>query len=63
MTFPSLQMLQTIRLYVLLAALILTAVFSGVVLPAVWSRKPARRQAALRVLAQLLDAVRRRKRR
>jgi hypothetical protein len=46
---------------VLLAALVFTAVYAGVVLPAVWSRKPARRNAALRVLTQLLTALRRRR--
>lgn len=53
MTFPSLQ---------LLAVFVFTTVYGGVVLPAVWSRKPARRRAALTVLAQLLDALRRRRR-
>lgn len=48
---------------VVLAALVFTAVYVGVVLPAVWSRKPARRQAALKVLAQLLDTLRVRRRR
>ncbi|GGY70980.1 hypothetical protein GCM10010326_76430 [Streptomyces xanthochromogenes] len=32
--------------------------FAGVVLPAVWSTQPARRQAAAAVLAQLLAALR-----
>ncbi|MGI5380617.1 hypothetical protein ACQEV2_41725 [Streptomyces sp. CA-251387] len=34
------------------------SVFAGVVLPAVWSTQPARRQAAAAVLAQLLRAGR-----
>lgn len=38
-------------------------VFGGVVLPAVWSRRPARRAAAAKVLAQLLGAFRRQPRR
>lgn len=33
-------------------------VFAGVVLPAVWSTHPARRQAAAAVLAQFLTAAR-----
>jgi len=33
-------------------------VFAGVVLPAVWSVRPARRHAAAAVLAQLLAALR-----
>ncbi|UUU34300.1 hypothetical protein JIX56_33145 [Streptomyces sp. CA-210063] len=49
----------TIQSPVLLAALVFTAVYVGVVLPAVWSRKPARRRAALSVLTQLLTALRR----
>ncbi|WP_128428086.1 hypothetical protein [Streptomyces cyaneus] len=48
---------------VVLTVLVFTAVYVGVVLPAVWSRKPARRQAALKVLAQLLDTLRLRRRR
>jgi hypothetical protein len=50
------------QLPLLLAALVLLAVYAGVVLPAVWSRRPARRAAALKVLAQLLGALRRWKR-
>ncbi|WLW51355.1 hypothetical protein [Streptomyces sp. YU58] len=53
MTFPP------FHLPVLLAVLVFTALYAGVVLPAVWSRKPARRNAALKVLTQLLGAVRR----
>jgi hypothetical protein len=34
-------------------------VYLGVILPAVWSRKPARRAAAAAVLAQLLGVLRR----
>ncbi len=45
------------------AVLAVTLVFGGVVLPAVWSRRPARRAAAAKVLAQLLGALRRRPRR
>ena len=33
-------------------------VFAGLVLPAVWSRKPTRRAAAVAVLQQILDFVR-----
>ncbi|KOV90519.1 MULTISPECIES: hypothetical protein [unclassified Streptomyces] len=47
------------QLPVLLAALVFLAVYAGVVLPAVWSRRPARRTAALRVLDRLLGALRR----
>ncbi|MEV5876735.1 hypothetical protein AB0L75_21365 [Streptomyces sp. NPDC052101] len=50
------------QLPVLLAALVFLAVYAGVVLPAVWSRRPARRTAALTVLTRLLDALRRRRR-
>ena len=47
-----------------LAVVLTTAlVFGGVVLPAVWSRRPARRAAATKVLAQLLGALRRQPRR
>ncbi|MFD9332403.1 hypothetical protein [Streptomyces sp. NPDC060065] len=45
----------------LFTALVFIAVYAGVVLPAVWSRKPARRHAAFRVLTQLLAALRRRR--
>lgn len=45
---------------VLLMALVFLAVYLGVVLPAVWSRRPARRSAALKVLTQLLGPLRRR---
>lgn len=45
----------------LLAALAFAALYAGVVLPAVWSRKPARRNAALKVLTQLLAALCRRR--
>ncbi len=38
-----------------LAALVLI-VYLGVVLPAVWSARPARRKAAAAVLRQILDA-------
>ncbi|MFD7130218.1 hypothetical protein [Streptomyces sp. NPDC059894] len=47
------------HLPVLFLAVAFLAVYAGVVLPAVWSRKPARRQAALKVLTQLLGALRR----
>ncbi len=45
------------------AALAVVLVFCGVVLPAVWSRRPARRAAAAKVLAQLLGVLHRRPRR
>ncbi|GGQ47107.1 hypothetical protein AB0G81_08410 [Streptomyces asoensis] len=38
--------------------LVFTALYAGVVLPAVWSRRAVRREAALRVLSRLLGAVR-----
>ncbi len=38
--------------------LVFLALYAGVVLPAVWSRRPSRRQAALRVLTQLLGVLR-----
>jgi hypothetical protein len=41
------------------ALLAVASVFGGVVLPAIWSRRPARRAAAAKVLAQLLGAFRR----
>jgi hypothetical protein len=51
---------QPLHLPVLLTVLVVfAALYGGVVLPAVWSRKPARRNAALKVLTQLLSAVRR----
>ena len=37
-------------------------IFVGVVLPAVWSAKPARRRAAQAVLRQILDSLRNRSR-
>ncbi|MFD9794396.1 hypothetical protein ACFWXK_26015 [Streptomyces sp. NPDC059070] len=43
-----------------LLALVPLALVVGVVLPAVWSTRPARRRAAAAVLGQLLAAVRRR---
>ena len=39
-------------------ALFVVLVFSGVVLPAIWSSKRARRAAAAGVLQQILDFVR-----
>ncbi|MCF1598753.1 hypothetical protein [Streptomyces muensis] len=62
MPFQPFQLLQT-PLPVVLTGLVFTALYAGVVLPAVWSRKPARRQAALKVLGQLLDTLRLRRRR
>ncbi|WP_274555448.1 hypothetical protein [Streptomyces spiramyceticus] len=41
-------------------ALMFFAFFAGVILPAVWSSRPTRRQAAAAVLAQLLTVLRRR---
>ena len=43
-----------------LAALVIILIYFGVVLPAIWSRKRARRTAAADVLRQLLDFFRRR---
>lgn len=40
-------------------AVLVLLIYSGVVLPAVWSAKPARRRAAADVLRQILDTVRR----
>ncbi|MGW3283087.1 hypothetical protein ACWDR3_00405 [Streptomyces sp. NPDC001002] len=56
MTFPSLQLPLFPALF---AVFVFAAVYVGVVLPAVWSRKSTRRSAALKVLVQLLGAVRR----
>ncbi len=47
---------QLFHLFALPTAAVFAALYAGVVLPAVWSRKPARRSAALKVLAQLLGA-------
>ena len=41
-----------------ITALLVILVFSGVVLPAVWSRKRTRRAAAAKVLRWLLDFFR-----
>ncbi|MEV8548106.1 hypothetical protein [Streptomyces sp. NPDC051572] len=41
-----------------LALVLCLLVFAGVVLPAVWSAQPTRRQAAAAVLTQLLTALR-----
>jgi len=49
----------TIQSPVVLAALVFAAIYAGVILPAVWSRKQTRRIAALKVLAHLLSALRR----
>lgn len=38
------------------AALVILLVYIGIVLPAVWSAKPARRKAAAAVLSQILNA-------
>ncbi|MFC7259231.1 hypothetical protein [Streptomyces lutosisoli] len=43
-----------------LLALMFTGFFAGVVLPAVWSSRPARRRAATAVLTQVLKALRHR---
>jgi hypothetical protein len=42
------------------ASVLALLVYVGVVLPAVWSAKPARRQAAAAVLRQILVTLRRR---
>ncbi|MFE1409485.1 hypothetical protein ACFW6F_01465 [Streptomyces sp. NPDC058746] len=42
-----------------LLAFVFTALFTGVVLPAVWSSHPARRRAAAAVLTQVLSTLRR----
>ncbi|CAM5421083.1 hypothetical protein [Streptomyces griseorubiginosus] len=39
------------------AALFLLVLFAAVLLPAVWSRKPARRRAAERIVRLLVDAA------
>ncbi|OPG01934.1 hypothetical protein B1R27_34865 [Streptomyces sp. GKU 895] len=60
MSVPVLETLQTLHvpdLPLVLASVAFTAIYAGVVLPAVWSRKPARRTAAAKVLAQLLGAL------
>lgn len=59
MTFQASHLPALPALPVLFVAAVLTAVYAGVVLPAVWSRKPARRAAALKVLTQLLGVLRR----
>jgi hypothetical protein len=48
---------QAVQMPALLVALVFLALYVGVVLPAVWSRRPARRTAALKVIAQLLGAL------
>ncbi|MFI9758113.1 hypothetical protein ACIHFB_09250 [Streptomyces sp. NPDC051963] len=57
MTFPSLSVSVLCT-----TVLVFGAVYGGVVLPAVWSRRPARRHAALKVLTELLAALRHRRR-
>ncbi|MEV6175303.1 hypothetical protein AB0L99_44860 [Streptomyces sp. NPDC051954] len=57
MTFPSLSLSVLCT-----TVLVFGAVYGGVVLPAVWSRRPARRHAALKVLTELLAALRHRRR-
>ncbi|WP_369170716.1 hypothetical protein AB5J49_24290 [Streptomyces sp. R28] len=47
------------QLPALIAVGVFAALYAGVVLPAVWSRKSTRRQAALKVLTQILGVVRR----
>ncbi|MGW2040795.1 hypothetical protein [Streptomyces virginiae] len=46
---------------IVLLTLMFTALFAGVVLPAVWSSRPARRRAAAAVLREILLTVRRRR--
>ncbi|MFD9633354.1 hypothetical protein [Streptomyces violascens] len=46
---------------IMLLALMFTALFTGVVLPAVWSSCPARRRAAAAVLREILMTVRQRR--
>ncbi|MFJ5631053.1 hypothetical protein ACIQF5_00240 [Streptomyces goshikiensis] len=46
---------------IVLLALMFMALFTGVVLPAVWSSHPARRRAAAAVLREILMTVRRRR--
>ncbi|MFG2131598.1 hypothetical protein ACGFNV_27790 [Streptomyces sp. NPDC048751] len=53
--------LQPLHGPVLLVAVVFAALYAGVVLPAVWSRRPARRIAALKVLTQILGTLRRRR--
>ena len=42
-----------------LAVIVFILLYAGVVLPAVWSTRPARRAAAAAVLQQILDLLRR----
>jgi hypothetical protein len=42
-----------------LAVIVFILVYAGVVLPAVWSARPARRAAAAAILQQILDLLRR----
>jgi len=42
-----------------LAVIMFILVYAGVMLPAVWSARPARRAAAAAVLQQILDLLRR----
>lgn len=55
LSLPQPVLCATVRVFV--------AVYGGVVLPAVWSRRPARRHAALRVLTELLGVLRSRRKR
>jgi hypothetical protein len=41
------------------AVIVFILVYAGVMLPAVWSSRPARRAAAAAVLQQILDLLRR----
>lgn len=51
------------RFLVEVLLLVFLMIYLGVVLPAVWSRRPLRRQAALSVLRETLRAIRRGNRR
>ncbi|MFH8926687.1 hypothetical protein [Streptomyces pristinaespiralis] len=46
---------------IVLLAVMFAVLFTGVVLPAVWSSRPARRRAAAAVLREILMTVRRRR--
>lgn len=50
---------QLSKLIIMSVAAIVLLIYTGIALPAVWSKKPTRRSAATEVLRQILNALRR----
>jgi hypothetical protein len=50
---------QALLAIIVASAVLAALVYAGIALPAIWSAKPARRQAATSILCKILDTLRR----